>query len=120
MARDTGRVFVQSEMCASAIVILHIREENVAQVSFAEDNDMIKTFASDRADQPFRMSVLPWRVRRGRSVTNPHGANTPFENLAIDAVAIANDVSRRAVPAAGFGKLSGNPFGGWVRRHSQP
>jgi hypothetical protein len=25
-------------------MILHVREENVAQVSFAEDDDMIKTF----------------------------------------------------------------------------
>jgi hypothetical protein len=30
----------------------------VAQVPLAEDNDMIKTFPSDRANQPFRISVL--------------------------------------------------------------
>jgi hypothetical protein len=31
----------------------------VAQVSFAEDDDMIKTFLSDRANQSFRMPILP-------------------------------------------------------------
>jgi len=58
----------------------------------AEDNDMIKTFPSDRADQPIRMSILPWRVRHGRSITNPHRIKTSFEYLAIDAVAIANKI----------------------------
>ena len=85
----------------------------------AEHDDMIKTFPSDRADQPLHMPILPWRAWRGRSVTNPHRAKTPFEYLAIDAVAIANEISRRSVPAASFGELSGYPFGGRVRRHPQ-
>ena len=40
----------------------------------AEDDDMVKTFPSDRANQSFRMSILPWRSRRGRPITNAHGA----------------------------------------------
>jgi hypothetical protein len=42
-------------MRASAIVIQHVRQEYVAQVSLAEDDDIIKAFPSDRADQPFSM-----------------------------------------------------------------
>ena len=107
-------------MCARAVVIRHVRKEYVAQVSLAEDDDMIKTFPSDRADQPFGMSILPWRSRRGWPVTNAHGAKPPFEYLAVDAVAIADDVPRRGLPAAGLGKLPGDPFGRRMRRHSQP
>ena len=86
----------------------------------AEDDDMIKAFPSDRADQPFSMSILPWRSRRGWPVTNAHGAKTPGEYLAVDPVAIADDVPRCGFPAAGLGELPGNPFGGRVCRHSQP
>ena len=86
----------------------------------AEDDDLIKTFPSDRADQPFGMSILPWRLWRCRSVTYPHRAKSLFEYRTIDAVAIANEIFRRAFPAAGFGELPGNPFGGRMRRHSQP
>ena len=86
----------------------------------AEDDNMIKTFSSDRANQPFGMSVLPWRVWCCRSVTNPHRAKSPFEYRTIDAAAIANEIFRRAFPAAGFGELPGDPFGGRMRRHSQP
>ncbi len=107
-------------MRARAIIIFHVREENVAQVSLAEDYDMIKAFLSDRADQPFSMSVLPWRARRGWPVTNAHGAKPPFEKRAVDAVAITDDILRRGLPAAGLGKLPGNPFRRRARRHSRP
>jgi hypothetical protein len=34
---------------------------------------------SDRTNKPFRISVLPWRSGRGRSISDAHGANTPKE-----------------------------------------
>ena len=46
-------------------------------MSLAEHHDMIKTFAPDRTDQPFSMSVLPWRSRRRWPVTYAHRAH-PF------------------------------------------
>jgi hypothetical protein len=95
------RLFVQSEMCPSALIILHIGKEHMAQMPLAKHDEMIKAFASDRADEPFRMSILPWRSSRSRSVTNSHRTKTPFEYLAIDAVAsslpaITFDVGRAA------------------------
>src|ERR1700732_551402 len=67
-----------------------------------------------------RMSILPWRAWRSWPVTNAHGTKPPGENLAIDRVAITDDVLRRPFPAAGFGDLPGNPFGGRVCCHSEP
>ena len=89
-------------------------------MSLAEDDDMIKAFPSDRADQPFSMSILPWRSWRGWSVTNAHDAKPPFEKRAVDAVAVADDIPRCGLPTAGLGKLPGDPFGRRVGRHSQP
>jgi hypothetical protein len=31
----------------------------MAQVSLAKDDDMVMTFLPDRANQPFRMTILP-------------------------------------------------------------
>src|SRR5260370_32706095 len=107
-------------MRARVIVILHIREKYVAQVSLAEDDNMIEAFPSDRANQAFSMFILPWRSGRGWSVANAHGAKSPFEYLAVDAVAVADDITRRGLPAAGLGKLMGNPFCRRMRRHAQP
>ena len=107
-------------MRARVIVILHMREKYVAQVSLAEDDNMIEAFPSYRANQAFSMSILPWRSWRGWSVANAHGAKSPFEYLAVDAVAVADDITWRGLPAAGLGKLMGNPFRRRMRRHAQP
>jgi hypothetical protein len=52
----------------------------------AKDDDMVKAFSPDRANQPFRMSILPWRAGRSWPVTNAHGTKSPGENFAIDRV----------------------------------
>jgi hypothetical protein len=57
----------------------------------AEDDDMVKAFPPERANQPFRMSILPWRAGRGWAVTTAHGTKPSGENLAIDPVTIAEN-----------------------------
>jgi hypothetical protein len=93
------------------------RAKHPGHFSFAKDDDMIKTFPADRANQPFSMSILPRRSRCGWPVTNPHRVKTPLKYLAVGAIAIADDVPRRRLPAAGLGKLLGDPFS---RRTSLP
>jgi hypothetical protein len=114
------RILVQGKVCSRAVVIGHIRNEEVTQMPLAEDDDMVETFPPDRADQPFRMSVLPWRAWRGWPIPNAHGAKPPGKNFAIDRVAIADDVVRRPFPAAGFDELLGHPFSGRMCCHAQP
>jgi len=61
----------------------------------AEDND---------TDEPLRV---------------PHGGKAPHQGLTAGAIAIASQVSRRFLLAAGFGQLPGNPFRVWMRNHAQ-
>jgi hypothetical protein len=37
-----------------------------------KDNDLIQALATQRTDQPFRYTILPWRPRRNRPVTDTH------------------------------------------------
>jgi hypothetical protein len=39
------------------------------------------------------MSVLPWRSRRSRPVTNAHRLKAADENVAVDGVAVTDEVS---------------------------
>jgi hypothetical protein len=57
-------------MRAGLIVIFHVTEQQVTEVALAEYNDVVKAFPSDRTDQPFSISILPWRPRRRRSIAN--------------------------------------------------
>ena len=67
--------------------------QNLAQMPLADDHDVIKAFSSDRADQPFAMSILPRRAWSGRFVANSHSAQTSFGYVAIDAVPVANEAA---------------------------
>jgi hypothetical protein len=55
------RVLVQGQVRTSLVVIFLVGIEQMAQMPFAEHNNMVKTIPSDRTDQPLRISVLPWR-----------------------------------------------------------
>jgi hypothetical protein len=41
------------------VVIVAVSPEDPAQMGFAEDDDVIEAFATDRTDQSLRMPVLP-------------------------------------------------------------
>src|SRR3954452_13915657 len=80
---------------------------------FPKYEHMIEALASDGADQSFSVTVLPRRSRRCRSVANAHRANAARKCLAVDKVAITNEVVRHRLPPAGLADLPGDPFGGW-------
>jgi hypothetical protein len=42
----------------------------MTKMPLAEHNNVVKAFPSDRTDQPFSISVLPWGARRRRSIAN--------------------------------------------------
>src|SRR3954447_23110619 len=92
----------------------------MTQMPLAEHDHMIKAIASDRANQSFNIPVLPWRSRRRRSVANAHRANTARKCLAIDTVAISNQIGRHWVPAAGFADLPDDPLGSRMRSNANP
>src|SRR5260221_10239207 len=42
------------------VVILYVRQQYMTELSLAEHNNVVKALPSDRTDQPFGISVLPW------------------------------------------------------------
>src|SRR5467141_2383794 len=70
-ARDR-RILLQRQMRPYLVVIFHVRQQYMTEVSLAEHNNVVKALPSDRTDQPFGISVLPWGARRCRPVTNAH------------------------------------------------
>ena len=90
----------------------------MAEMPLAEHNNMVKAIPSNRTDEPLRISVLPWRPWRDRSISYAHCAE-PFEDdIAIDAISIANDVPWRLLPTVSLGQLTGDPIGTWAYGHT--
>jgi hypothetical protein len=66
-------------------------------VGFAQDHDMIQALPADRADQPFRVSVLPRRPRRRWSVPDTHGSQTLGYRM-VRGVSVTDEVSWAPAP----------------------
>src|SRR6476646_3735813 len=81
-----------------AVVVLLVGTQNMTQMPLAKYDNVIQAFASDRADQSFRIAVLPRRSRRCRSVANTHRSSASGKCLSVDAVPIANQIGRHFLP----------------------
>ena len=97
------RILAQGEMRARLVVVFPVQIEQMAQMPFAKDHDVIKTIPSDRANHSLRIPILPWRTCRDRPIPYAHCPNTPDKGLAINTVPVANDISRGGPPAVRFG-----------------
>jgi hypothetical protein len=53
-------ILVEREMRPTLVMILKIGRQHTAQVTLIEDDDVIETFAADRADDALHIGVLPW------------------------------------------------------------
>ncbi len=100
--------------------IIRVRSKQMPKMLLAKYDDMVKAVASDRADEPLTISVLPWRSRRGWTIPNAHRPKSPDDNIAICAISVANDISRRFLPAECFRELTSYPFGIRMRGRSNP
>ena len=58
----------------------------------AKYNEMIKTFAPDRADQPFAMPIVPWGLRRRWPISNAHRPNASAKDFAVGSIRIADQI----------------------------
>src|ERR1700730_9699253 len=102
------------------IVVLHVRQQDVTEVSLAEHNNVVKAFPSDRTDQPFSISILPRGARRRGSIANAYRSESADKDLTIGAVPVTNEIAGSLLPAAGFRDLICDPFCGWMRCDAKP
>src|SRR5713226_7177422 len=76
----------------------------------ARDNDVVRTLAPDRSDQPFGKSILPRWGRCNRFVPNAHGSQSACDDGAIDAIPVPDHVIRGTVPRKSLGELPCDPL----------
>src|SRR5260370_1396922 len=97
-------------MRSDAIVIVGVGFQDPTQMHLAQDNHVVYTLTPDRSDQPFGKAVLPGRGWRGRLVPDAHGAQSACDDRTIDAIPIADEVTRSLIPRKCLRYLTCNPF----------
>ena len=99
-----GRILVEREVSARPVVVREVAGEGAAQVPFAEDEDVIQTLASDRADEPLGERILPGAMRRRQDFTDAHALHA----LARQAVAALETGAAGEVVTSPATNLPGN------------
>src|SRR6202047_968083 len=102
------------------VVITHVRQQYVTEVSLAQDDNVVKAFPSDRTDQPFSICVLPRGAGRRRSVANAYRSESADKDLTIGPVPVTNEIAGSLFPPTCFRNLICNPFCGWMRCDAKP
>ena len=77
-------ILVEREVSTRPVIVREVAGQGAAQVLFAKDDDMIESFAPDRADEPLREGVLPRSVERGQDFTDAHALDAFAERMAVD------------------------------------
>jgi hypothetical protein len=83
----------------------------------AKYNDMVTESASDRADEPLTVAILPWRARRRWSITNADRSKPSDEELTKGAIPVAGQTAGDLFPAAS--DLIRDPFRARMRSNAK-
>src|SRR5213080_4955729 len=96
-------------MRSGVMMILKIARQHAAQVTVAQDDDVIQAFTANRTNQSLDIWVLPGRSRGSDDLRNAHRANAITECRAIRFVPVPQQIARCSVPGKGLGHLAGKP-----------
>jgi hypothetical protein len=86
------RILVERKMGSGAVIVRAVRGQNATQVPLAENGDMVEALSPHRAAEPFHERILPRTVGRREDFIDPHALHSVPELLAVDLVAIAQEI----------------------------
>src|SRR5262245_6034685 len=102
-----GSVLGERQVSARPVVVLEVLGEDAAQMSLARDDDVVETFSPDGPNQALHVRIRPRRPRRGEHFLDSERLYMTAELVAIDDVAIAQEVASRGIVWESFADLLG-------------
>ena len=93
------------------MIVRQVLRQDAGQSGLVHNDHMVETFASDGADDPLGVGVLPRRPRSGVDLLDAHAVRGGPE-CGKCMVPIVNEVARGRVFRKGFAELLGRPCRG--------
>ena len=90
------------------MVVFDVGRKHPIQMALIEDDDVVQTLSTDRANHTLDVSVLPRRAWCGGVISDPHCTDAAGVRRTEYAVAVANQVMRRFVPGKRVSYLTAN------------
>ena len=110
-------ILIEREVSAGLVVVDEVRGQDTAQVPLAENDNVVQALAPNRTDESLREGVLPRAMRGRENLTDSHVFHPLPEGVAVDCVAVAEEVGRCGVLREGVHDLLGGPVGGGALGH---
>lgn len=87
--RKSGSFCSSKRLRTDLIVIGGVILQHAAQLRFVEFDRVIESFTPNRADEALDVTLLQWRLWRGRMIADPHCTNAASVRYAEGAIAVA-------------------------------
>jgi hypothetical protein len=102
-------IFGEREVSPGSMVVVDVGQENAPKVPLVEDDNVIETFSTDRADDALDVRILPRGSCCRDDLLNSHSPDALTESMTIRSVPVPQEVPRGSVPGKGLGYLEGKP-----------
>ena len=83
-----GAIAVECLMRARCIVVGEVPAQQASEMPFAEDDDVIEAFPSNRPDDALGERILPWCSWGDEYLEDPYAFQVSRKNVPVDGVAI--------------------------------
>jgi len=99
------------------VVVPHEFGQHRPQVLFVQHDDVVQTFSTECSDDTFGDRVRTWRSNGRCDAVDSHLSGSLAEIVAVDSVAIAQQVPRLLAPGCCVDQLTPDPRSSRVGRH---
>src|SRR5438105_8569334 len=79
-------------MCPRPVVVVDVLRQDLSKMPFADHDDVVQAFTSNRADHPLGIRVLPRRAGRNNGLLDAQHPGLMRKSFSVSLVAIPNQV----------------------------
>lgn len=112
-----GRVLRQRKVSSRPVIVAKVAAQLTTKMSLAEHDHVVEEVPPDGTDHALGVRVLPWRPRGGQDFSDAHAFHASSESVAIDRIAIAEEVPGSGVFGECLEDLLGRPGRGRCACH---
>src|SRR5438128_8506688 len=103
-------------MCPRPVVVVDSVRQELSKMPFADHDDVVQPFTSNRADHPLGIRVLPRRAGRNDGLLDVQHPGLMRKSLSIDLVSVPNQIPGPLPQRARLEQLARRPFGSRMLR----